>query len=96
MRCAPLSSGSSSQSDRLSARVRTKPNALCRGLVGTVLAGASQGGENCRAQPRHENEVVEMAGLQCGVLPVIGKAEKLAAIRLDRRSARTIHPSNDR
>jgi hypothetical protein len=53
--------------------------------IGQVLfrQGATRGlqrGDQGRTQGKQVNKVVEVAGLQCGVLPVVGEAEELARI----------------
>src|SRR5262249_48000309 len=56
-----------------------------------LRAGLANGRENGAAQERDKEEIVEMAGLQGGVLTIVGEAQELAAARRQRAGVR-IHP----
>ena len=62
-------------------------------LLGKALRPfLSNRGECCGAQQRHEQEIVEMARLQRGVLAIVGEAEELALVGRN-RAAGAIHPA---
>ena len=59
-----------------------------------VVAGALERREDGAAQERHEDEVVEVTRLQRGVLPVVGKREKLSRVSTEVGLGAT-HPAQD-
>ena len=65
-------------------------------LVATeaVRAGIVQCAEKARADEAHEEEVVEVAGLERGVLAVVGEAEELSRVAVQSRPA-AVHPAQN-
>ena len=53
---------------------------------------ARDGRQSSGAQQRDKQEVIKVAGLQCSVLPIVGKAEQLASLRRQCRAV-AIHPA---
>ena len=59
-----------------------------------VRAGIVQRAEKPRADEAHEEEVVEVAGLERGVLAVVGEAEELSRVAVQPRPG-AVHPAQD-
>ena len=52
------------------------------GGVECIVRGSFQRVINCRANPDYPDEVIEVPGLKCGVLPIVSETEKLTRIGL--------------
>jgi hypothetical protein len=58
----------------------------------TIRSSRADSRERCGAQKRDEQKVIEMAGLECRILSIVGEAEQLAPIGRQ-RSAALVHPT---
>ena len=68
---------------------------LISSVLCALITGACEASKNRGTQPRHEDKVVEVAGLERRVLTVIGEAEELSTERNDGGGTRPVHPPND-